>query len=466
MSEIARIIALVASLTFVSCVYMYLWNYWPFRGEHDESLSYPPLSTSDENAKIIYRSEDNSNSIFGQELFDSGYIHVGETYGEMFYWLTPARENEDNKPLVAWLTGGPGCSSEMAALSENGPWWIQDDGVVKNKFAWTEAANVIYIDQPLGTGFSIAKDPRNFVIDEKKIAEHMKQFFTRFLIKYPEFVGRAFFLTGESYAGHYIPSIAHHLMRHPIEGLNLKGIAIGNGWVDPNVQYPAYADFAYENKLINRKEYLVAKAGYSLCTKLIQTNKWPLAMVQCQASTEKLLKGLNPYDIRLKCDVPPLCYNQTNIFNFLNREDVQKELGVRTQWESCDALVHVLLVGDWVKDMIHKVADILENGYRVLIYNGDKDFICNWFGGKDWTERVQWRGQRDFVAKQMEEWEIDGKPAGQIKAHDNFAFVRVYDAGHMVPMDKPQPALALIKEFISNEESINPNAGPISVEYK
>lgn len=79
----------------------------------------------------------------------------------------------------------------------------------------------------------------------------MKVFLDGFVAANPEYKGRDFFITGESYAGHYIPAIAYYLSHNVTDlGLNFKGVAIGNGWVDPYVQYPQYAEFAYENKLI------------------------------------------------------------------------------------------------------------------------------------------------------------------------------------------------------------------------
>jgi len=85
------------------------------------------------------------------------------------------------------------------------------------------------------------------------------------LVANPDFKGRDFFITGESYAGHYIPAIAYHFVEEVPAGalgLNFKGIAIGNGWVDPYEQYPQYAEFAYENQLVDESEYLQLKAAF------------------------------------------------------------------------------------------------------------------------------------------------------------------------------------------------------------
>lgn len=388
--------------------------------------------------------------IFLGETFYSGYIHVGKTLGQMFYWYAPARHNPDTAPFLVWLTGGPGCSSELAILTENGPWWVQPDATLKiNKQSWTEVANVIWVDQPLGTGFSDANDPRNYVLDENKIAAHFHEFLTKFVEKFPKLKNRDFHLTGESYAGHYIPAIGHHLLQNPIEGVNFMGVAIGNGWVDPYTQYPAYSKFAYENNMISKTTFELANTGYAACDKLIDQGYWPLAMVQCQAVTAGILGKKNPYDIRLDCEVPPLCYNQTYLDTFLNREDVQSALGVHKQWESCDNVVHVLLIGDWVTDMKSKVSALINAGKKVLVYSGDKDFICNWVGGLAWLEAVEWKGQKEFKSKPLADWKVGSTPAGQMKKLNNLTFLRMYDAGHMVPMDQPEAALEMLKEYLT-----------------
>ena len=176
----------------------------------------------------------------------------------MFYWWFESRNDAENDPLVLWLTGGPGCASEIALFYENGPYAFNEDGetLKKNEYSWNSNANLLYVDQPVGTGFShstLLDHPTN----ELEIAEDMYMFMSKFLDKYPQLKGKDFYITGESYAGHYIPAISHYFKFEsptPLE-VNFRGLAIGNGLVDPYNQYPAYAKFAYENNLIGSAEH-------------------------------------------------------------------------------------------------------------------------------------------------------------------------------------------------------------------
>lgn len=155
----------------------------------------------------------------------------------MFYWLFKSRGTPSSDPLVLWLTGGPGCASEIAIFKENGPYTINEDMTLSPHAAgWNKISNLIYVDQPVGTGFSKASSITHFDTNEDQIAANMKIFIDGFVEANPEFKGRDFYITGESYAGHYIPAIAY-FFTHNVTDLpvTFKGIAIGNGWVDPIV---------------------------------------------------------------------------------------------------------------------------------------------------------------------------------------------------------------------------------------
>ena len=178
----------------------------------------------------------------------------------MFYMYFSSRSEPStaaNEPLVLWMTGGPGCSSELAVFYENGPFRIEDDLTLSdNPFGWDVGHNVLFIDQPVGTGFSFTTDPSDDVTSEKQVADDVLDFLLEFLASKPELLQNDLFITGESYAGHYVPAVASRIVEHngnsgrKTAALNLKGIAIGNGLTDPGIQYGAYADYAASKNLI------------------------------------------------------------------------------------------------------------------------------------------------------------------------------------------------------------------------
>jgi len=391
------------------------------------------------------------------EQYEAGLIEL-EPGDEMFYWLFKSRGVPDEDPLVLWLTGGPGCSSELAVFYENGPFTINDDlTLTKNEYSWNEVSNLLFVDQPLGTGFSSTDKPDHYARNEDMVASYFYRFLTLFVEKFPEYKGRPFYITGESYAGHYIPAITAYIVEKQNPDINLISSAIGNGWVDPVVQYPEYATFAAENNLVGSLHHYFLSGGYWLCQMLIKTGIWFVALEECQLITTTILgnplsPAFNVYDIREPCSSPPLCYDFTNLDLFIARKDVREALNVGNKaWSDCNQVVHTFMLGDWVTDLSPKVDYALRNGVDILVYSGDKDFICNWRGGEAWTNNIRWENQTMFQSSDYEMWYVDGVPAGEYKRTNNFTFLRVYDAGHMVPMDQPKNALDMLKKFIARE---------------
>lgn len=180
--------------------------------------------------------------------------------------------------------------------------------------------------------------------------------------------------------------------------MNLQSVAIGNGWVDPSIQYPAEGLFAYENNLISAlKYYLYVKPLFFVCSWLVPL---PAAKDFCHEAEVAIVgstggPSFNIYNIRAPCE-GALCYDMTRITKFLNREDVKVALGVPDRtWEDCSNEVYVE-IKDYSVNTSPKVAYILENGINVLVYTGTDDYICNYIGGADWTDALEWTHQEAF----------------------------------------------------------------------
>ena len=147
---------------------------------------------------------------------EAGYLKLNRTHdAEMFYFFFEQRGmsnlidggsmnvNVNDGPVVLWMTGGPGCSSELAIFYENGPYHISKNlSLSSNPYSWSDAANIIYVDQPINTGFSYSDDPQDTVhYSEIGVANDMLDFLQEFFAKHPHLMGRDFYVTGESYAG-------------------------------------------------------------------------------------------------------------------------------------------------------------------------------------------------------------------------------------------------------------------------
>jgi len=384
----------------------------------------------------------------------------------LFFWMFESRSKPKTDPLVIWLTGGPGCSSLMALFFENGPYTINTDLSLKiNPYSWNSFANIIFVDQPAGTGFSYVDSTFDYVTSEDGVAHDMYMFIQEFYQLFPKYSALKLFILGESYAGHYVPAISYRIMQGNQNkdgpfNVPLAGLGIGNGWVDPAAQYPGYPTFALNNDLINEAEYITDMAAIDTCEALIQTAPWLVAFEECQLTVEAVLAEIgvtvgyvpNPYNYKIACNDPPLCYDFSLADQFLAQASVQKALGTTGHdWTECNMEVHTILMGDWMTNLETDVPALLNAPYNVLVYSGVLDYICNWAGGEMWTTQMPWSGQSLFNSTKYVDWHVSGQVAGQAKSALNLTFLKVNNAGHMVPMDQPANALDMLNRFLNGK---------------
>ncbi|KAK9126606.1 hypothetical protein Scep_015452 [Stephania cephalantha] len=378
----------------------------------------------------------------------------------MFYFFFESR-NSQKDPVVIWLTGGPGCSSELAIFYENGPFTIAKNmSLLWNEYGWDKASNLLYVDQPTGTGFSYSSDKRDLRHDEAGISNDLYDFLQAFFTEHPQYAKNDFYITGESYAGHYIPAFASrvHKGNKAKEGIhiNLKGFAIGNGLTDPAVQYKAYTDYALDMGVIQQADYKNINKMIPVCElaiKLCGTDGKAACMasyVVCSSIFNNIMKragDTNYYDIRKKCE-GSLCYDFSNMEKFLNQKSVRDALGVGDiEFVSCSSDVYQAMILDWMRNLEVGIPALLEDGINMLIYAGEYDLICNWLGNSRWVHAMEWSGQKKFTGAPTVPFMVNGAKAGELKSFGPVSFLKVHDAGHMVPMDQPKAALEMLKRW-------------------
>lgn len=151
---------------------------------------------------------------------------------------------------------------------------------------------------------------------------------------------------------------------------------------------------------------------------------------------------------------PALCYDFSAQTNWLNDAANIKAIGAHgKKWTSCSRVVEVKLVfaGDWMLTFADAVQGLLEADVPVLIYHGDLDYIVNWIGGQDWTNVLQWSGHDGFNAASNTTYILDGETVGNYKSYKGLTFMKITNAGHLVPMDKPKAALDMVNKFMAGK---------------
>lgn len=184
----------------------------------------------------------------GGEKGKTGYVGITDDpdNNKLFYWFFESRGSPSTDPLLIWFSGGPGCSGELALMVENGPYIFdtQTGKLSKNEYAWNNNANVLFMDQPLGTGYSFGNEEK-FSRNEDDTKEQFYEFLTSWLqlADFSSLKGRDLYLFGESYGGHWVPQIANRLFTADNSDINLKGIGVGNGWTTPHSHMSTMIDY-------------------------------------------------------------------------------------------------------------------------------------------------------------------------------------------------------------------------------
>jgi carboxypeptidase C (cathepsin A) len=158
------------------------------------------------------------------------------------------------------------------------------------------------------------------------------------------------------------------------------------------------------------------------------------------------------------------CGGMPEVEAFLNQPHVRAYLNVSEtrvgEWVPASDAASELMMnsGDHSESSMPLVAELLDAGLRVLIYVGDSDFVCNWQGNLAWTKALAWRGhdgflaadEKPFLSRDPLQAEANDVHAGVVRAFENLAFLKIFNAGHMVPTHQPAVALDLINRFFAN----------------
>ena len=202
--------------------------------------------------------------IYDNEIY-SGYLKTDIEGTELFYIFTPSQSSPEKDPIILWLNGGPGCSSLDGWVNEHGPMLLGEDGKFKlNNYTWIKEANIIYLESPGNVGFSLINSTNkdDLYVDDNTTAADNLIALLDFYRKYPEFKTKDFYVSGESYAGIYVPMLAYKIIEYnkkpeTKEKINLKGILVGNGIADWNYDSdPAMMDFLFTHHLTSYEHRL------------------------------------------------------------------------------------------------------------------------------------------------------------------------------------------------------------------
>lgn len=403
-----------------------------------------------------------------------------ENQTNYFFWSFKQDENgyiPKSNRTIFWLNGGPGCSSMDGALMEVGPLRVNNQNkVIYNPGSWHEVADIVFVDQPVNTGFSYGSV---FSHELDEITWTFLKFMEEYFKIFPEERDNEIYFAGESYAGQYIPYIGNRILEHnkgnSDNRYNLKGLLIGNGWISPNEQSMSYIPFCKNAGLID--EHSPAWANLlrkqEKCQNIVnkidsvfdehKVNEFETNSDLCESILTDILAQVRPeqqcinmYDYRLT-DLYPQCGSNWppdvhTVTPFLNLPEVQSHLNLvyKPRWRECSGSVTNRFRARNSLPSIHLFKDILAE-IPIILFHGDKDIICNTMGAQNMIKKLEWNGAKGFSESTPEmDWDFNGTISGFVKLERNLTYINMYNSSHMVPFDHPELSRSLIDLMIGN----------------
>ncbi|KAG5129084.1 hypothetical protein JHK84_035481 [Glycine max] len=383
----------------------------------------------------------------------SGYVTVDPKAGRaLFYYFVESPYNPSTKPLVLWLNGGPGCSSlGYGAFEELGPFRINSDGetLYRNKYAWNEGetvtkiivflysnlvrdgkiniqlwihyavANVLFLESPAGVGFSYSNTTSDYGHSgDKSTAKDAYVFLINWLERFPEYKTRDFYITGESYAGHYVPQLAYTILvnnKFSQQKIKLKGIAvcsktltenyayviryhlpshlsnflictdenfqIGNAWIDDVASIKGIYDYIWTHALSSDQTHELIEKYCDVTSENVSA-----MCVNATRTAAIEIGNIDDYNI-----YAPLCHDSSlkngsagSVYDFdpcsdyygeayLNRPEVQLALHAKpTNWAHCSDLINWK---DSPATILPVIKYLIDSDIGLWIYSGDTDSV-------------------------------------------------------------------------------------------
>ncbi|RWR99897.1 putative serine carboxypeptidase CPVL-like protein, partial [Dinothrombium tinctorium] len=355
---------------------------------------------------------------------------------------------------------GPGASSLTGIFYENGPFVVSEDlNVFRRKYSWTNAFSMLYIDNPVGAGFSFTEtDPQGYAKNQEDILRGLYEALEQFFRLFPEQKQNDFYIAGESYAAKYITSLSlliclqkQNGISNLKESLNLKGVAIGNGILNP-LSYINLSETFFNRGLIGEQQANVQKKGEKNLINLVQNKQYSKAY-----DVFGILVGWGIYRFSgyssLENVLQPHKSKDENYYkNYLNLPEVRRAMHVgNLELNFTSAVVHRYLKNDFMQSNKLILERLLNFNIKVLIYNGNLDLFIHTAGQEMFLGSLNWTYAEEFKTAKREIWQNKrGFIIGYKKRARNFSFISICNAGRLVPHDQPLYAFEMIKKFVEN----------------
>uniref|UniRef100_A0A669PW60 Carboxypeptidase n=1 Tax=Phasianus colchicus TaxID=9054 RepID=A0A669PW60_PHACC len=410
-----------------------------------------------------------------------GYVQV-RSQAHIFWWLYYADSRTAGfaeLPLVLWLQGGPGSSGcGFGNFEEIGP---LDKELKPRNTTWLQAASILFVDNPVGTGFSYVDDCSLFAKNLTTVVSDMMVFLNEFFTHRTEFQSIPFYIFSESYGGKMAAGIALELHKAVQKGsikCNFAGVALGDSWISPLDSVLSWGPYLYSTSLLDDQGLEEVTAVAKEIMDAINKNEYGLATElwsKAEGIIEENTDNVNFYNIMTK-EVPEVkdgclkCATNQSVLSLsvrlyqrhvkvmhknnlseLMNGPIRKKLKVIpdcVKWGGQSTKVFENMAEDFMRPVIDIVDQLLAANVNVAVYNGQLDLIVDTMGQEAWIRKLKWPGLKEFSQQRWKALYVSPEStdtAAFHKAYENFAFFWILKAGHMVPSDQGEMALKMVR---------------------
>lgn len=350
-----------------------------------------------------------------------------------------------------------------------------DTNLQKREITWISEANIIFVDNPVGTGYSYVTDSSKYTRNVDEIAKDLVTLMKDFLRKHPIFENLPFYVFSESYGGKMAAAFGKALYFANRTGeinCHLAGVALGDSWNHPMKSVHSWAPYLFSVAQVDENGYKKIQDMADKTQEACDKGQWDYATT-LWAMTENVVSSvsagcdfyniLTPRRARILNESSSLLeiYEDRKNFRILGGLDdlpnlmngpIKQKLGIpsHVRWGGQSNAVFDYQRGDFMKPNVDTVVELLDLGVQVIVYTGNLDLICSSFGTLDWMREMKWKDTQNWLNANRKVLSADGTVQGFTKHYKNLKFYQFLTAGHMVPADQPAAAILMLKEVIKN----------------
>ncbi|XP_057953706.1 serine carboxypeptidase-like 51 isoform X2 [Malania oleifera] len=400
----------------------------------------------------------------------------------MFWWLyrSPHRVENSSKPwpTILWLQGGPGASGVgLGNFLEIGP---LNKNLEPRNSTWLRKADLLFVDNPVGTGFSFVEDKTLVVKTDLEAATDLTSLLAELFNRNQSLQKSPLYIVAESYGGKFAVTLGLSILS-AIENkkleLNLGGVVLGDSWISPEDFVLSWGSLL---KDVSRLDDNGVQQSNSLAERIKQqlddgkfvdaTNSWSnlenlIRINSNYVSFYNILldSGMDPVSLaasELSKEIAKNSYSRylnslmsspsggVDLDTFMNGviKEKLKIIPNNVRWGGQSDLVFDAMEGDFMRPRIAEVDELLAKGVNVTIYNGQLDLICATKGTEAWIQKLRWEGLNGFLNQKRTPLYCDDHEGttGFRKTFRNLHFYWILGAGHFVPVDQPCTALNML----------------------